>query len=231
MAERFIYLAEPDPIGFRRNEGHFPTRREKEAFEQACAACVDIYSTAALKQSGADDDARIVMDPENLIRIRASDEGYRILREAKNSTESYLYDLKMAGEMVMMGWLAKIETHVMKIAGNIHVIECISNNCKVSEVIPTWIIEESIDLVLMLSEHIKGILNSAGESGSQAEEETIIDILTGKPMERRALALKAKNRKPFKAMPAGFKIATARIDAMITSGALRVSTAGKIEIV
>ncbi len=231
MAERFIYLAEPDPIGFRRNEGHFPTRREKEAFEQACAACVDIYSAAALKQSGADDDARVIMDPENLIRIRASDDGYRILREAKNSTESYLYDLKMAGEMVMMGWLAKIETHVMKIAGNIHVIECISNNCKVSEVIPTWIIEESIELVLMLSEHIKEILNSAGESGSQAEEETIIDILTGKPMERRALALRAKNRKPFKAMPAGFKIATARIDAMITAGSLSVSTSGKIEIV
>lgn len=231
MAERFIYLAEPDPIGFRRNEGHFPTRHEKEAFEQACAACVDIYSDAVLKQMAADDDARVVMDPENLIRIRASDEGYRILREAKNSTESYLYDLKVAGEMVMMGWLAKIETHVMKIAGNIHVIECISNNCKVSEVIPTWIIEESIDLVLMLSEHIKEILNSAGESGSQAEEETIIDILTGKPMERRALALKAKNRKPFKAMPAGFKIATARIDAMVTAGSLRVSTTGKIEIV
>lgn len=231
MAERFIYLAEPDPIGFRRNEGKFPTSKEKQEFEQACAKCVDIYSSKFMEQSYKDDDEQILMDPENLVRVRASDEGYQILREAKNSTESYLYDLKMAGEMVMMGWLAKIETHVMKIAGNIHVIECISNDCKVSEVIPTWIIEESIDLVLMLSEHIKGILNSAGESGSQAEEETIIDILTGKPMERRALALRAKNRKPFKAMPAGFKIAAARIDAMVVSGSLCINSSGKIEIV
>lgn len=231
MAERFIYLAEPDPIGFRRNEGKFPTGKEKHAFELACAKCVEVYSSAVMAQSMADEDQRVVMDPENLVRIKASDDGYRILRDAKNSTESYLYDLKMSGEMVMMGWLAKIETHVMKIAGNIHVIECISNNCKVSEIIPTWIIEESIELVLTLSEHIKEILNEAGESGSQAEEETIIDILTGKPMERRALALKAKNRKPFKAMPAGFKIASARIDAMLTSGSLSVTAAGKIEIV
>ncbi len=231
MAERFIYLAEPDPIGFRRNEGKFPTGKEKHAFELACAECVQIYSKAIMAQALADEDQRIVMDPENLVRIKASDEGYRILRDAKNSTESYLYDLKMSGEMVMMGWLAKIETHVMKIAGNIHVIECISNNCKVSEIIPTWIIEESIELVLTLSEHIKEILNEAGESGSQAEEETIIDILTGKPMERRALALKAKNRKPFKAMPAGFKIASARIDAMLAAGSLSVTAAGKIEIV
>lgn len=231
MAERFIYLAEPDPIGFRRNGGHFPTRREKEAFERACAACVESYSGEVLKQYGADDESRVVMDPENLIRIRASDEGYRILREAKNSTEGYLYDLKMAGEMVMMGWLAKIETHVLKIAGNLHVIECIANDCKVSEVIPTWIIEESIDLVMMLADHIKGILNSAGESGSQAEEETIIDILTGKPIEKRALALKAKNRKPFKAMPNGFKMASSRVDAMLLAGSLVVNSANKIEIV
>lgn len=231
MAERFIYLAEPDPIGFRRNEGHFPTRREKESFEQACSACVDEYSAQVLSQYAAEEDARIVMDPENLIRIRASDEGYRILREAKNATEGYLYDLKLAGEMVMMGWLAKIETHVMKIAGNLYVIECLSNNCKVSEIIPTWIIEEAIDLVMTLADHIKGILNSAGESGAQAEEETIIDILTGRPIEKRALALKAKNRKPFKAMPAGFKMAGARIDAMLAAGSLQVSSSGKIEIV
>lgn len=231
MAERFIYLAEPDPIGFRRNEGHFPTRREKESFEQACSACVDEYSAQVLSQYAAEEDARVVMDPENLIRIRASDEGYRILREAKNATEGYLYDLKLAGEMVMMGWLAKIETHVMKIAGNLYVIECLSNNCKVSEIIPTWIIEEAIDLVMTLADHIKGILNSAGESGTQAEEETIIDILTGRPIEKRALALKAKNRKPFKAMPAGFKMAGARIDAMLAAGSLQVSSTGKIEIV
>lgn len=231
MAERFIYLAEPDPIGFRRNEGRFPTSKEKQAFELACAKCVDVYSAAVMAQSGVDDDSRVIMDPDNLVRVKASEEGYRILRDAKNSTESYLYDLKMSGEMVMMGWLAKMETHVMKIAGNIHVIECIANNCKVSEIIPTWIIEESIELVLNISEHIKDILNQAGESGSQAEEETLIDILSGKPLERRALALKAKNRKPFKAMPAGFKIASARIDAMLTAGLLVVSETGKIGIV
>lgn len=230
MAERFIYLAEPDPIGFRRNEGHFPTSREKEPFERACGACVDIYSAAVMKQQYAEFDESIVMDPENLIRVKASEEGYRILREAKNSTESYLYDLKMAGEMVMMGWLAKMETHVMKIAGNIHVIECISNNCKVPEIIPTWIIQETIDLVLMLGEHIKGILNNAGESGPQAEEETIIDILTRAPMEKRAAALQAKNRKPFKAMPASFKMASARIDSMLLSGQLIISAAGKVAI-
>ena len=230
MAERFIYLAEPDPIGFRRNEGHFPTRKEKEAFERACSVCVDTYSQAALKQYAVDESDRVIMDPENLVRVRASEEGYRILREAKNSTESYLYDLKMSGEMVMMGWLAKIETHVMKIAGNIHVIECISNDCKVSEVIPTWIIEEAIDLVLMLSEHIKEILNNAGESGSQAEEEMIIEALSRAPMEKRALALQAKNRKPFKAMPASYKMASARIDSMLLSGQLVLNAAGKVAI-
>lgn len=230
MAERFIYLAEPDPIGFRRNEGKFPTLKERSAFEQACSYCVDTYSKSFMDQTYKEEDQQVIMDPENLIRVRASDDGYRILRESKNSTESYLYDLKMAGEMVMMGWLAKIETHVLKIAANIHVIECISNNCKVPEVIPTWIIEESIDLVLMLSEHVKEILNNAGESGSLAEEETIIDILTRLPMEKRALALQAKNRKPFKAMPASFKMAGSRIDSMLLSGQLIINAAGKVAI-
>lgn len=231
LAERFMYLSEPDTIGFRRNEGVFPTRAEKSAFQDACMKCVEEYSAKVLAGTHLGEDERIVMDPENLVRLRASDEGYRILHDAKNSTESLLYDLKNSGEMVMMGWLGKIITHALKIAGNIHVIECLANNCKVSEVIPTWIIEESIDLVLILSEHIKDIMNSAGESGSQAEEETIIDILSKDALPLRGLILKAKNRKPFKAMPAGFKIAGARVEAMIRSGILRVNVAGKIEVV
>lgn len=231
LAERFMYLSEPDTIGFRRNEGVFPTRAEKAAFQEACMKCVEEYSAKILAGTHLSDDERIVMDPENLIRLRASDEGYRILHDAKNSTESLLYDLKNSGEMVMMGWLGKIITHALKIAGNIHVIECLANNCKVSDVIPTWIIEESIDLVLILSEHIKDIMNSAGESGSQAEEETIIDILSKDSLPLRGLVLKAKNRKPFKSMPAGFKIASARVEAMVRSGILRVNVAGKIEVV
>lgn len=229
LAERFMYLSEPDTIGFRRNEGIFPSKEELWPFQDACMKCVEVYSGKVLAGAHKEDGERIIMDPENLIRIRASEEGYRILQQARNDNEEYLRELKLAGEMVMMGWLGKIITHALKIAGNIHIIECLANNCKVSEIIPTWIIEDSIELVLTLSEHIKGIMNAAGESGSQAEEETIIDILTEKPLPARALALRAKNRKPFKAMPAGFKIASTRIETMLKSGMIVVNAAGKIE--
>lgn len=231
LAERFFYMAEPDPIGFRRNEGKFPSRSELGPFESACKKCVDLYSNTIMDNAKKDLENMILRDPDNLVKVRASEEGYSILREARRANESYLYDLKVSGQMVMMGWLAKLETHALKIAANIHIIECLANNCKVSEVIPTWLIEESIDMVMMVSYHIKEIMDKEGESGSQAEEDAIIDILTGSPMERRALVLKAKNRKPFKAMPGGYKIAVARIDSMLKSGSLIVSAAGKVQIV
>jgi len=231
MAERFIYIAEPDPIGFRRNEGKFPTRVETGPFVNACAKCVDTYSDKVMSGASENQDARIVMDPENLIRVRASDEGYAMMLAKKNGNEGYLYELKMSGEMVLMGWLSKIITHTIKIAANIHIIECLANDCKVSEVIPNWLIEDCLDLVMTLSHHIKGIMNKSGESGSSAEEETVIDLLSRGGMNKRGLVLAAKNRKPFKSMPGAYKIAASRVEAMIESKILMVSSAGKIEVV
>lgn len=231
MAERFFYLAEPDPIGFRKNEGRFPTPAEMRDFQMACIRCVDIYSDNVCAGTHKPESERVIQDPKNLRRLHASSDAYRMILDQKHDNEDLLYDLKQAGEMVMMGWLSKLETHVIKIAANLHVIECMAHGVDVPELIPNWIVEDSLELTMTVSKHIQEILNKAGESGSQAEEEVIIDILAGKPLEKRALGLKAKNRKPFKAMPSGFKVAARRIDAMLAAGILQVSSAGKIEIV
>lgn len=231
MAERFIFIAEPDYLGFRKHEGNYPTADDKADFEAASRACIDIYSKKILSFANSDGD-RVIYDPENLIQLRASSVGYRAIRNKELDNEPRMGELKESGDMVMLSWLGKYETQVLKVAGVMHVFECLGSGCKVPEIIPDSLILNSMDLVDVLSDHIQQLLRDAGESGNEAEEDAIIDILSLKPMPRRALALKAKNRKPFKAMQANFKMANNRIDAMLKSGSLVISsTSGNIEIV
>lgn len=230
MAERFIFMAEPDYLGFRKHEGNYPTADDKADFEAAARACVDIYSKKILSFANSEGE-RIVYDPENLIQLRASSAGYREIRNKELYNEPRMGELKESGDMVMLSWLGKYETQVLKIAGIMHVFECHGSGCKVPEIVPDSLIYDAMDLVDVLSDHVQQLLRDAGESGSEAEEDTIIDILSAKPLPRRALALKAKNRKPFKAMQANFKMANNRIDTMLKSGSLVISTSGNVEIV
>lgn len=132
--------------------------------------------------------------------------------------------------MVMLSWIGKFETFVLKIAAIIHVFECHASGCKVPEIIPDSLIFASMDLIDALGKHVQQLIRDAGESGTDAEESAVISVLE-RPMVMRSLRDKLRGRKPFRSMPgSGYKAITARIDAMLRAGSLVIGADGKISV-
>lgn len=231
MAERFVFMAEPDMLGERLHRGQYPSNEDKREFVSACNKCVQIYSSNILSYKNSNIDTRVIYEPSNLIQLRASNIGYQAILQAVRDMEPRMGELKESGDMIMLSWLGKLETHVLKFAANMHVIECHAAGCEVPTIIPDKWIYASIDLVEVLSDHVQQLLRDSGESGSSAEEDVIIDLLTGKQLEKRALILAARNRKPFRSMNSSQKAATARVEAMLKAGSLVIVTGGKVAIV
>lgn len=231
MAERFIFMSEPDFLGFRQHEGNYPTADDKAQFERACRACVKVYSDNILSFANSDESTRIVYDPDKLVQLRASNAGYHAIRQKEKDNEPRMGELKQSGDMIMLSWLGKYETQVLKIAGVLHVFEAHGNGCKPPEVIPDGLIASSMDLVDVLADHIQQVLRDAGESGNEAEESAVIGVLE-RPAPLQIVREKLRGRKPFRAMPGhGYHAITRRIDAMIKAGILVVDTDGRLKVV
>ncbi len=75
--------------------------------------------------------------------------------------EPLLGKLNKSGELSYLGWLGKLETHVLKIALVLHVFDCLGNSCQVPQIIPSRLIEASIDLVLEIGKHMRKIIQQA----------------------------------------------------------------------
>ena len=231
MAERFIFMSEPDFLGHRLHEGNYPTAEDKAAFERACRGCVKIYSENILSFANSDEATRVTYDPDKLIQLRASNAGYHAIRQKEKDNEPRMGELKQSGDMIMLSWLGKYETQVLKIAGVLHVFESQGNGCRPPELIPDSLIQSSMDLVDVLADHIQQVLRDAGESGNEAEESAVIAALE-KPAPLRSVRDKLRGRKPFRSMPgSGYQAITRRIDAMINQGILVVDTAGRLTVV
>lgn len=231
MAERFIFMSEPDFLGHRLHEGNYPTSDDKAPFERACRGCVKIYSDNILSFANSDEATRVIYDPDKLIQLRASNAGYHAIRQKEKDNEPRMGELKASGDMIMLSWLGKYETQVLKVAGIIHVFEAQGNGCKPPEVIPDSLIDASMELVDVLADHIQQVLRDAGESGNEAEESAVIAALE-RPAPLRTVRDKLRGRKPFRSMPgSGYQAITRRIDAMINQGILVVDTDGRIKVV
>ena len=229
LAERFIFICEPDLLGFRKHEGIRITNEEQADYIRSTQSCIDIYSNKIL--SFANSEERVIYDPENLIQLRPTDQArYEFLLRARKN-EPKMRALKDSGDMVMLSWVGKFETFVLKIAAIIHVFDCHASGCKVPEIIPDRVIFSSMELVDILSAHVQQLIRDAGESGSDAEESAVISVLE-RPMVMRSLRDKLRGRKPFRSMPgSGYKAITARIDTMLKQGSLVIGTDGKITVV
>lgn len=229
MAERFFFLSEPPLIGNRELLGNYVTNHEKAQYEKAASKCVEQYSSKIFSVQNMESKTRVALDPRNLTQIKASNNGYLMILQARRDMESYLGELGSEGDMVMLSWLGKFETHVLKVALVMHVFECLGNDCKVADVIPDHFIASAMDLIMVLADHLKEMLHSGGESGLMAEEDAVIEVTMKGAMNRRQITLLLKNRKPFKAMGrAAYKAACSRVDAMIKSGSLIVDQKGNI---
>lgn len=231
LAERFFFLAEPDFVGHRKHEGNFPTDEDQEDFRRAINACMRTYSDNILSYRNLHTDDHITYDPENLIQLRATNAGYQLIRDKAIINEPRMGELKESGDMIMMSWLSKYETFVLKVAGIVHVVECLGHGSQVPQTIPDKWICAAMDLVDVMADHIQELIRECGESGSDAEQSAIIACLE-KPMPMRALREKLRGRKPFRSMPgSGYKIIGKRVEAMINQGMLVVGTDGRISVV
>jgi hypothetical protein len=230
MAERFFFMAEPSLLGSRELKGEYPSNTEKAPFEEACRRCVELYSDRVLAMAGQDQYE--VLDPAKLNKVRPSASGYNLILDRIRSQEAYLGELNEKGEVIAAGWFGKYETHVLKVAGVSHVIESLAGGCYPGEIIGDSTIQMAMDVVDMLGDQLTDILHDAGESGSEAEGDALIDILSQKPLSKRELLLKAKNRKPYRNMGRNaYASAAARLEAMIAAGVLVIGTRGRIEVV
>ncbi|MNO84217.1 hypothetical protein D3C76_755500 [compost metagenome] len=226
MAERFIFMAEPSNLGGRHFEGGFPTSEERRPFESAVRACIAQYSDKVLAGLG------IVMDPENLEQLRASAHGYQMIKQARKDMEPRLGELKESGDMVLLSWLGKYETHALKVASVLHVFECLGNGVAVPNIIPDATLDAAMQFVEVMSDHMEQLLHDAGESGNEAEEEAVILTMDGRKLSTRTLVQRLRNKKPFKAMgKAGYKAAENRVAKMISMGILLVGTDGNLSVV
>lgn len=232
MAERFYFMAEPTLLGGRELKGEYPSHAEVAPFEDACRKCVELYSDRIMSQADLEPSKRLVLEPSELNKVRPAASGYNLIIEKIRSQEGKLGALNATGENIACGWLGKYETHVLKVAGVIHVIESLSAGCYPGEIIPDSVVMTAMDIVDMLADQLTEILHDAGESGSEAEADAIVEILSNKPLSKREALLKAKNRKPFRGMGRNaYAAAAARLERMISEGALLVNQRGKLEVV
>ncbi len=217
LAERFFYVSEPTTLGTRTLHGDFVRRDELEPFDRACKSCVEDYSRRRFAT------LEMAQDPDALRQIAPTDAGYRLLLQARRKLEPKLGRLASEGELLQVGWLGKIETHALKVALNLHVIEYLAQGKAVPEAIPEATVKTALDLILVLAEHFGQLLQDSGETGEVAEVDSVIDLLAGsrKPYKVRTLAQTLRKRHPFRAMgKESYSRARARIEAMIKEGRL-----------
>lgn len=232
MAERFCFIAEPTLLGSRTFNNGNVKPSDKSQFDLAVNKCVDAYSAKILSYKNSDLETRVVLDPKNLEQLRASHLGYQMIRQWKVDNESRLGALQESGDMVMLSWLGKFETHVLKFAAVTHVFECLGNGVSVPAVIPDKIISASMDLAETLSFHMEGLIQDLGESGADAEEQAVIEALSGKRLAVRALTQALRHRKPYKSMgKTGYQSCIRRVEKMIEAGQLVIKADGTLEIV
>lgn len=226
-----MFVSEPTMLGYRTFDKGYITDSDKHQFWLACERCVQGYSSKILSFKNSDEESRIILDPCNLEQLKASAIGYQMIRQYKIDNEPRMGMLAKSGDMVLLSWLGKFETHVLKIAATIHVFECLGNGVSVPGVIPDATIRMSMDLVEVMSHHMECLLHDAGESGNDAEEQAVIEALTGKRLATRALTQILRHRKPFKAMgKSGYQSSIRRVEKMVTSGQLIIKADGTLEI-
>jgi hypothetical protein len=226
MAERFMFMAEPSNLGGRHFEGGFPTTEERRPFESAVRGCIAEYSKRVLSGDG------VILDPENLVQLRASAHGYQMIKQSRKDMEPRLGELKDSGDMVLLSWLGKFETHALKVASVLHVFECLGNGVSVPEIIPDKTLDAAMEFVELMSDHMEKLLHDAGESGNEAEEEAVILTMDGRKLSTRTLVQRLRNKKPFSAMgKAGYKAAENRVAKMIQAGILVIGTDGSLSVV
>lgn len=225
LAERFLFAIEPTSLGSRTRANGYLNNDDKAAFNRASAECVRKYSERVRVDAGDSSRFIIETDIHSLECLYPSSEGYEIIRCKLLEIEPFLGELVKSGEMTYLGWLGKLETHVLKIALVLHVFDCLGICCEVPQQIPSRLITASIELVLEIGKHMRSVIQNSGEAGDTAEVDAVLDLVRS----RRAVTTEAKRilrkRTPFRSRgKEAYKAAGVRINSMLNEGLLVIST-------
>lgn len=231
MAERFFFVSEPSYLGSRTFDEKPINFDFKKAYDNASIACVQAYSKAVLSNA-LSEDSKVTLDPENMEQLRLTAAGYEKIRNYRRENEALMAELERSGEMVMLSWLGKFEAHVIKIAAVLHVYECLGNGSKASSVITDKMLVAAMELVHLMADHQQQIIRDSGDSGADAEEQIIIELLGTSKMALRTLLQRARYRKPFSSMGKNaYSAAKKRVETMLEKDIVIVNSSGSLEVV
>lgn len=230
LAERFLFASEPASLGSRTHDNGYLNNDDKAQFNLASSGCVDRYSKRV-----RNDDGKVVAETDihSLECVHPDHRGYSIIHAKRQELEPLLGKLNKSGELSYLGWLGKLETHVLKIALVLHVFDCLGNSCQVPQIIPSRLIEASIDLVLEIGKHMRKIIQQSGEAGDTAEVDTVLELVRTEHVNNETAKQMLRKRAPFRARGKdAYKAAGARINSMLREGLLVVSAdRGTLKIV
>lgn len=235
LAERFLFAVEPDMLGARTFSNGFLTQEDKEQFNRASSACVKKYSDRVKIDPGSECGFLVSTDLHDLECLYPSSEGYDVIRQKRIMLEPYLGELNRAGELTYVGWLGKLETHALKVALVLHVFNCLGAGTEPPPIIPTHLIESSLELVLMIGEHMRGVIQASGEAGDAAEVEAVLNLVSERAVTMAGAQRILRNRKPFHirkdSSKSGFKAAGDRIRSMLSEGLLVLDSEGFLKAI
>lgn len=225
LAERFLFAVEPDKLGSRTRANGYLSNEDKAAFNLASAECVRRYSKRVRVDEDDSEKLLIETDIHSLECLHPNSEGYEIIRRKLLEIEPVLGELRREGEMTYLGWLGKLETHVLKIAMVLHVFDCLGNGCEVPQIIPNSLIKASIELVLEIGKHMRRVIQQSGESGDTAEVDAVLDLVNSERVNATEAKRKLRRRAPFRSRgDDAYKAASSRLDSMLREGLLVIST-------
>ncbi len=226
LAERFLFAVEPDKLGSRTRANGYLSSDDKAAFNLASAECVRRYSQRVRVDEDDSEKLIIETDIQCLECLHPNNEGYEIIRRKLVELEPVLGDLRREGEMTYLGWLGKLETHVLKIATVLHVFDCLGNGCEVPQIIPNSLIEASIELVLEVGKHMRRVIQQSGESGDSAEVDAVLDLVSSQRVDMTEAKRILRRRAPFRSRGSteAYRAAGLRIESMLREGLLVIST-------
>lgn len=231
LTERFLFGSEPTMLGKRTHANGYLTELDLGAFNTAAAACIRAYSERVKFLDP--ETPHVETDLDQLTVVQPTSEGYDLIQQRKQAMEPFLGELLEQGELSYLGWLGKLETHVLKIAAVIHVFDALGNGCKVPDIIPTHTVALAMELALNIGLHMRRIIQDSGEAGQSAEAQTVLEVVANGNGRLTAIAAaqRAKNRAPFRALGnRAYKTAKESIDELTAIGLLKLTTEGTLQV-
>jgi hypothetical protein len=184
MSERFLMLAEPHLLGQRDHlkKIHIDPLLEVN-YANACEFARDIFN----EPQGADD----------LLHLKISDAGHRLIAECRNRIEPHLADGGRYSHISVRGAAGKINMQIMKIAANLYLLDRQDNY---DPNIPDSIVKSAIGIAHDLLEANLALCKAKGLIGEKAEFTAILSLFEGnhKPMTGRQIIQSRARVAPFK---------------------------------